>query len=303
KVNLKSEDNHLLDTFGRRPIAVCLANNHIMDYCEEGFQDTLANLEAHGIKYFGAGSLANKCNNPLMLDVAGLNVALMGYAGEDSSPILASPNSLGAMPLDADALANDIAAARDAGAERVVVSLHWGAEDVYLHKPQDVRLAHDAIDAGADLIIGHHSHCIQPYEIYKGKHIFYGLGNCIFTRQPAPGDFDDTGTPTVIYPALCLPWHQLSLAAAYEPVTGRIVVSVLKFDGTVLRRTNRNARRYMEDLSCLDGYEKRFKRSYAYGKLCRTVVEYLRHPRRIPRPRHFMALVSLAFRRKYSSYK
>jgi poly-gamma-glutamate synthesis protein (capsule biosynthesis protein) len=302
KINLKAERDYILDTFGRVPIAVCLANNHIMDYGEEGYQDTLRSLADKGIEHFGAGRLADNCNNPLMLTSGALRVAVMGYAAEDSSPIFATGESLGAMPADLDSMIEDVCAARSAGADRTVVSLHWGAQEVYLPKPEAVQTAHALIDAGADLIIGHHAHCIQPYEIYNGKHIFYGLGNCIFPDVPVPAFFNEKGQPTQCHRNRQQRWNRISLAVNFSPETASVDVSVLRFDGTALNVTGGDPKRYMMDFSSLNRYDKRFKRSHAYGKLRAALASYLCQPR-IPRPRDVWTLISLLLRREYAVYK
>ena len=63
-----------------------------------------------------------------------------------------------------------------------IVSFHWGQEYVDRPSESQIRTAHKAIDAGADLVIGHHSHCLQSVEIYQGKPIFYSLGNLVFDQ-------------------------------------------------------------------------------------------------------------------------
>ena len=80
-------------------------------------------------------------------------------------------------------LRKDIAAARKAGADVVIVFPHWGVE--YRAKPTSVQrnLAHAAIDAGADLVIGNHPHWVQGMEVYKGKPIWYALGNFVFDQS------------------------------------------------------------------------------------------------------------------------
>lgn len=180
KINLKAGGIYFKETFGGNPIAVCLANNHIMDYGEEGLRDTLATLRAEGIRCFGAGSLADRCHNPLLLDLDGQRIALLGYVCPTTHAIFAEADAPGAALLDLERIESDLRAARESGAERIIVQLHWGEEDVRLPRPADVAKARRIIDLGADLIIGHHSHCIQPFEVYGGRHIFYGLGNAVF---------------------------------------------------------------------------------------------------------------------------
>ena len=198
KVNLKAEYyDHIPSTFGQKPLAVCLANNHILDYNQQGFLDTISCLNAEKIGYYGAGYLFENCNNPLLLELDNFKIALMGYVCSSTSPIFAnSDSSPGIMPIDIDHIVNHINIGRKAGAKRLVVSLHWGAEEVYLPKLEDIRMAHRIIDAGADLVVGHHAHRIQPFEIYHGKYIFYGLGNAIMPDLDVPSYYDESGQPT-----------------------------------------------------------------------------------------------------------
>ncbi|MEG2253458.1 MAG: CapA family protein, partial [Clostridia bacterium] len=83
---------------------------------------------------------------------------------------------------------NDIQALRDQGCEIVIVSFHWGDEMDYKPNDNQVRLGHATVDAGADLVIGHHSHRINPIELYNGKYICYSLGNFSFAGNNKPKD-------------------------------------------------------------------------------------------------------------------
>ena len=82
----------------------------------------------------------------------------------------------------------DIAALRAQGCEFIVVSYHWGAEKDYSPNDNQVRLGRATIDAGADLVVGHHSHRINPIEYYNGKYICYSLGNFSFAGNNKPDD-------------------------------------------------------------------------------------------------------------------
>lgn len=180
KIKLRSNDLFFKQTFGRNPEAVCLANNHIMDFGKQGFTDTLEILKYNDIKFFGAGDWKNNYHNPLILCIDNQRIALMGYVCPSTNPIFARDNYPGVVPIDLDKISEDIKLAKSNNVNYIVVQLHWGEEEVFLPRPKDIFDSHAIIDLGADLIIGHHAHCIQPYEIYKGKYIFYGLGNCIF---------------------------------------------------------------------------------------------------------------------------
>ncbi|NOZ00573.1 MAG: CapA family protein [Deltaproteobacteria bacterium] len=137
KVVLKADAEHFIRTFGGGPLAACLANNHIMDYGPEGLEDTIAALDALGVGYFGAGTRDDNCGNPIILDMGGIRVALSGYVCPTTHPVFAEGARPGVAPIDAAAITRDTALARKAGADRVVVCLHWGAEEVFLPSPGD----------------------------------------------------------------------------------------------------------------------------------------------------------------------
>lgn len=184
KICLRSDPDAFDKTFSVPPLAVCLANNHIMDYGEIGFTDTLSHLRRRGIAYFGAGTSGHRCNNPLVMDVGGIKIGLMGYVCPSTHPIFATEDTNGVAPIDLSEVAKDVKRAKAEGAQRLVVCLHWGEEEVWLPKPEDVEKALGVLNLGVDLVVGHHAHCCQP--VMKGvlnkgvKYAFFGLGNAYF---------------------------------------------------------------------------------------------------------------------------
>lgn len=179
KVNLGAEQSYILETFRKFPIAVNLANNHIMDYGEDAFLKTIQFLEKNSIKYFGAGNESNNFNNPCFIDFAKKKVALLGYSCISTNGVFGKGALNGSAILDERKVIQDIQFAKKQ-AEVIIVSFHWGDEHIKAPKPEDIMIARNIIDAGADLLIGHHAHVIQSFEQYQGKYIFYGLGNFIF---------------------------------------------------------------------------------------------------------------------------
>lgn len=164
-----------------------LANNHIMDYGKKGLTDTLKTLDSQNLSYFGAGANILEGRKPLFLDCRGIRVAFLGYS--EVSPLYASATSTqpGIASLDYPTternhqmLKNDISKARKKGAKIILISLHWGTELATQPDPYQKDFARYLIDQGADIIIGHHPHVLQPIELYKGKIIAYSLGNFIF---------------------------------------------------------------------------------------------------------------------------
>jgi hypothetical protein len=292
KVNLKCETDHTVATFGRRPTAVCLANNHVMDFGAVGFEETLSRLRTAGTPFFGAGTLADNCNNPLVLDVGARKIALMGYVCPTAHPVFATAAHPGVTPIALDRVRRDLDTARARGADRLVVCLHWGVEEIDLPKPGDVALARQIIDLGADLIIGHHAHCIQPFEIYRGKHIFYGLGNAIFPDIELPAFYDEAGRPTRNFVKKQQFWNKRSLGVEFDIDTGAVDCSVLAYSGRALERGDASAERYRLSVDPLDRYPGRFKRSFFYGTLRNKLVNYAHNPK-VPRPRHLRSVMRI----------
>ena len=160
---------------------VSLANNHIGDQGRLGVLQTIANLDDHGIAHGGAGPNAAQAHKATLIDVGGVTVGMLGY--DAIAPgYNATANAAGSARITATALKADIKAARAAGADVVIVFPHWGIE--YHAQPSAAQrsLGHAAINAGADMVIGNHPHWAEGMEVYKGKPIWYALGNFVFDQ-------------------------------------------------------------------------------------------------------------------------
>jgi hypothetical protein len=160
---------------------VGLANNHIRDAGGNGILQTIANLKDYGIRSSGAGKNAAAARKPAILDVAGTKVGILAY-DTIAKYYAAGTTKAGSAILTAKAVKADVAKARKAGAQVVIVFPHWGTEyDPTPFKGQQT-LARAAIDAGADLVIGNHAHWAGALETYKGRPIWYALGNFVFDQ-------------------------------------------------------------------------------------------------------------------------
>lgn len=155
---------------------VTLGNNHAFDYGPVGLADTLRALDEAGIAHVGAGMSLADARRPVMMEMEGIRIAFLGYG--NYSP--AGRSKPGVAYRYRDHVAADIKAARKSGAEIIIVNFHWGEEKATAPTPEDRSLAHLAVDSGADVVVGHHPHVLQPVEIYKGRVIAYSLGNFIF---------------------------------------------------------------------------------------------------------------------------
>src|SRR5215216_5370471 len=162
--------------------ACSLANNHTLDFEEQGLLDTLRHLEEAGIRYAGAGRDAEEAARPVLLEGG---VALVAFT-DNEPPFAAGPESPGTnylpVSLEPEVLRRveeALGTAREAGARTIVFSNHWGPNMVERPRETFRRFARAVMDRGADLYYGHSAHVFQGVEIYRGKPILYDTGDFI----------------------------------------------------------------------------------------------------------------------------
>jgi poly-gamma-glutamate synthesis protein (capsule biosynthesis protein) len=173
--------------------AVAVANNHAFDQGRAGFEETLRRLEEAGLAPVGAGP-QGRAAGPLRLEAGGLTLAFLGYAHFFNADGNACPPAgAGARPclqagqLERARVLDEVRAAA-AGADAVVVSLHWGVEYEPQPRAADVELARAIVDAGALVVLGHHPHVLQPIELHRRADgrvgvIAYSLGNFVSNQS------------------------------------------------------------------------------------------------------------------------
>ncbi|MCL4487447.1 MAG: CapA family protein [Chloroflexi bacterium] len=179
---------------------VSLANNHTQDYGWEALNDTIERLDKVGIGHSGAGKNIMQARKPAILEIGGMTVGLLSYTANVNTPMgfKASAEREGLNPMrispfflpdhvndeDIETMHEDVGTWKRE-TDFLAVSCHWGLSEGGTHtvtRHQEV-IAHHAVDAGADLVIGHHSHALQAIEIYKEKAILYSLGNFVFSLE------------------------------------------------------------------------------------------------------------------------
>ena len=178
RLRLYSHQAHLLDGLG---LAV-LANNHISDFGTEGARNTLNELGTRGIPAVGYGVSVDDALAATYLDLKSARLGVIALCCPTTNGgNLATHSMEGVAPLGMHTLANSIMRSRD-GCDALIVYLHWGKE--WTHDPvtEQMLIARHAIDWGADAVVGCHAHVIQSFERYRGRPIFYGLGNILFGR-------------------------------------------------------------------------------------------------------------------------
>lgn len=161
-----------------------LANNHSPNYGDKGLIDTIAYLDAQQLYHTGAGRNIEEAREPAIIEHQGIRFAFIAFNDSDVVPPLygASSNHGGTAIMTAENLQAALSLAK-AQADVVIVSMHSGTEYTRIANERQVAFAHQAIDLGADVVIGSHPHVVQNIERYKGKYIFYSLGNFVFDQM------------------------------------------------------------------------------------------------------------------------
>lgn len=159
---------------------VSVANNHIFDYSKEAMEDSFQRLKEAGIDYAGGGFSQLEAHSPVIKEINETKFAFLAYNYLGSEYWIARLDKSGIAQLDED-IVSDIKKARET-ADTVIVSMHFGEEYKTRPSSEQQHFARLAIDSGADLIIGHHPHVIQPLEQYGQGYIVYSLGNFVFDQ-------------------------------------------------------------------------------------------------------------------------
>lgn len=184
---------------------ISVASNHTLDHGADAFLETIDKLREKGVKVIGGGKNIKEARTPALFESDDAKIAILGYnaiiqpqweAHEDwpgQAPLkvktfyeqvdwqAGTPPRIWTLAVEEDvkAIEKDVAETRKI-ADIVVVSIHWGVHHMPDPAMYQVEVAHRVIDAGADLLLGHHTHRLNPIEKYKDKYIFYGLGNFAF---------------------------------------------------------------------------------------------------------------------------
>lgn len=162
---------------------VSLANNHIFDLGINGFKNTVKLLRENKILYCGAGLNLEEASRPVIIKKEGKEVAILSFCDYHEEAVayvpVASNTSFGINPLKIDKVIHDIKKYKSQ-CDYVFILPHWGIEYSNFPMKASKQLAYAMIEAGADLIIGSHTHRVQPMVKYNGVSIYFSLGNFLF---------------------------------------------------------------------------------------------------------------------------
>lgn len=159
-----------------------VVNNHMGDYLQAGFDDSIKNLDARGIKWFGTNEIKSDSvelgdivvDRKEIYDKEGFKIGLLAYNGFYESY---ATNHM---------IERDIGYFREREVDYIVALVHWGGQGTYEVTPRQKQYGRHLIDMGIDLIIGSHPHVVQELEEYKGKRIYYSLGDFLFVERRIP---------------------------------------------------------------------------------------------------------------------
>lgn len=158
-----------------------LANNHIWDWGKEGLVDTVSLLNAQGIKTVGAGRDYFEANKPIIFKINETKIAFLAYTTFYSQIFQAKEKQPGISQFDLEKISQKIKEI-EKKVDIIIISIHWGEEYQLRSNFQQQKLGKTLIEAGADLIVGHHPHVIQEIERYNQGWIAYSLGNFVFDQ-------------------------------------------------------------------------------------------------------------------------
>jgi len=158
---------------------VSTANNHMWDFGKKAFFETLDNLERVGVKYVGAGRSRERAYGPVVVEHHGFKIAFLAITDIwNQGPLKDHVARDFVAMADPELIAKQVRAVRaKPGIDAIVVSYHGGSEYMQFPTLPTRNVLHSAVQAGADVIIGHHPHCVQGISWYRGKPILYSLGN------------------------------------------------------------------------------------------------------------------------------
>lgn len=161
-----------------------VASNHSLDRRTEGVESTLTVLDEAGLGHSGAARDQAEYDDVTLYDAGGISIASLSYSYGFNG--FSEPSDMPWLvnEIDIEEIEAEVARARAAGAEYVVLSLHWGTE--YRHQPDSYQLEHARLVAaidGVDIVIGHHAHVVQPVDVVDGTPIVFGLGNFLSNQS------------------------------------------------------------------------------------------------------------------------
>jgi poly-gamma-glutamate capsule biosynthesis protein CapA/YwtB (metallophosphatase superfamily) len=188
--NFRSNPNSIKGMAEAGVEVATLANNHVLDYGYSGLLDTLKYLDKYNIKYTGAGKNKKEAIEGVIVEVKGVKIGIVSFSRVIPDMKWYATNKRPGLVSGYDYYVGEMTkkiAEMKKKSDIVILSIHWGVERSTTPRKQEINVAKKAIESGADIVMGHHPHVLQGIQVYKGKPIFYSLGNFIFNSGSKAG--------------------------------------------------------------------------------------------------------------------
>jgi len=222
-----------------------LANNHILDFDIQGMSDTINSLNNHHIQTVGAGSNSTDARSGTILQTNNGNVGFLSYSLTFPESFWATKDKAGTAFGHEKDIREDVQRLSKQ-VDYVIVSFHWGREKSLELRPYQPTLGRAAIDAGADIVIGHHPHVLQAVEEYKDGLIIYSLGNFVFGSYSPDAKTSAIARLTLhkgkYYSAEFTPINVLNTEVIFQPhpLTGIAASNVINQINSLSKELNTN---------------------------------------------------------------
>jgi hypothetical protein len=230
-----------------------LANNHSMDFGEQGICELMAVLSGADVRHFGAGATRAEAEKPLAVSVGRLRIGFLGFSWRPIESRRATASEGGVALIPSMSVLTRLVAELRQHCDHVIVSFHWGYEYERYPLPAHRKLAHSVIDAGASVVVGHHPHVYQGIEAYGRGLIYYSLGNC-YMRWPVKREAD-----VGLVPVVALDSREILESAILYAVRDRVCDSFALADRLSLEPT---VETLSEPLNLSDKAYERFFRAH-----------------------------------------
>lgn len=266
-----------------------LANNHIFDCLESGFERTISFLHSHGVATVGAGFTAEEAQLPLQLEVNGVPLVVLSYVDAATNPAVARPESMFLNIFELGRALDEVGKWAKLG-RTVLVCIHWGREYLSCPSPSQRKLARKLMDSGASVVACHHPHRLQGHEQWKQGHIFYSLGNFLFGSL----------YPGHVWPRACSSTMAVSCDIEDKQVVRHITQHFTLRNG-VVTWNNQRPRRFERQLNkplkkSDDEYRRYWSRALVYHNFLFRPAQFVRQN---PYPWNWLSRIGTRHIREY----
>lgn len=243
-------------------VVLSLANNHVFDFGKAGLNTTIEEMNRRSLRYFGIESKRGACDNFINIENDEIRLSLLAFGWKNEECRLSTKRTRGIVNFTKKNI-DLVFSGNVTKTDFTIVYVHAGYEFEYYPLPLHVGLCRYLVSKGADLVVASHCHSIQPYEVYRGKHIFYGLGNLYF------------GSRRVLYPTTSD--YGIALSVKLDPGTKAYKVKIRD----VIYDRAKAVSKMFDDSQFLRKHHFAYESIASYSALYKQIRKRKRNPRPI----------------------